>query len=121
MINAHGKVTEGSSANAWMVSRDAASGRVVLRTHLADRHVLNGIVRTALVALAGQHQWQIEERAFTLDELLAADEAFQTSSGNMIRSVRSVDGRVIGTGEPGPVVQEILDGFAAHVAEQCRV
>ena len=121
MINAQGEVTEGSSANAWMVSRDAASGRVVLRTHIADRHVLNGIVRTALVALAGQHQWQIEERAFTLDELLAADEAFQTSSGNMIRPVRSVDGRVIGTGEPGPVVQEILDGFAAHVAEQCRV
>ena len=32
MINAQGEVTEGSSANAWMVSRDADSGRVVLRT-----------------------------------------------------------------------------------------
>ncbi|MAH87620.1 MAG: D-amino acid aminotransferase [Kiloniella sp.] len=119
MLNAQGEITEGSSANAWMVKRDATTGRTVLRTHPTGRGILNGIVRTALVELAEQHQWQIEERAFTLDELLAADEAFQTSSGNMIRPVRSVDGRTIGAGETGPVVQSILDGFMAHVTAQC--
>jgi len=36
----------------------------------------------------------------------------------MIRPVRTVDGSTIGSGETGPVVQEILNAFAAHVATQ---
>ncbi len=118
LVNANNEITEGSSANAWIVHRDPESGRVILRTHQSDQAILKGIVRTALVALAEKHQWAIEERPFTVEELMSADEAFQSSSGNMIRPVRTVDGRTIGSGEPGPVVQEILNAFADHVSAQ---
>jgi D-alanine transaminase len=118
LVNKDNEVTEGSSANAWIVRRDPESGRVIIQTHQADRAILKGIVRTAVVALAEKHQWAIEERPFTVSDLLAADEAFQSSSGNMIRPVRTVDGSTIGSGETGPVVQEILNAFADHVATQ---
>ncbi len=118
LINDQGEITEGSSANAWIVRRDPDSGRVIIQTHQTDQAILKGIVRTAIVALAEQHQWAIEEKPFSVKDLMAADEAFQSSSGNMIRPVRSVDGRTIGSGETGPVVQEILNAFAHHVNAQ---
>ena len=120
LVNARNEVTEGSSANAWIVRRDPDSGRVILKTHQTDQAILKGIVRTAIVALAEKHQWAIDETPFTVDELMSAEEAFQSSSGNMIRPVRSVDGRTIGSGEVGPVVQEILNAFADHVASHYR-
>lgn len=118
LINDSGEITEGSSANAWIVRRDPDSGRVIIQTHQTDKAILKGIVRTAIVALADQHQWLIEETPFTVTDLMAADEAFQSSSGNMIRPVRTVDGSTIGSGETGPVVQEILNAFADHVNAQ---
>jgi D-alanine transaminase len=118
LINDSGEITEGSSANAWIVRRDPDSGRVIIQTHQTDKAILKGIVRTAIVALADQHQWLIEETPFTVKDLMAADEAFQSSSGNMIRPVRTVDGSTIGSGETGPVVQEILNAFADHVNAQ---
>lgn len=118
LVNKNNEVTEGSSANAWIVRRDPESGRVIIQTHQSDQAILKGIVRTAIVALAKRHQWAIEERPFTVDDLFSADEAFQSSSGNMIRPVRTVDGRTIGSGEVGPVVQEILNAFADHVSRQ---
>lgn len=118
LVNAKGEITEGSTANAWIVRRDPESGRVIIQTHPTDQAILKGIVRTAIMALAEKHQWAIEERPFTVEALMSADEAFQSSSGNMIRPVRTVDGRTIGSGSVGPVVQEILNAFADHVAEQ---
>jgi D-alanine transaminase len=118
LVNAKNEITEGSTANAWIVRRDPESGRVIIQTHPTDQAILKGIVRTAIMALAEKHQWAIEERPFTVEALMSADEAFQSSSGNMIRPVRTVDGRTIGSGSVGPVVQEILNAFADHVAEQ---
>ena len=117
LMNDKGEITEGTSANAWIVYRDD-KGQVTLQTHQSDQAILKGIIRTAIVELAEKHQWAILEKPFTRDELLAADQAFQSSSGNMIRVVRTVDGQTIGDGTAGPVMQEILDAFAAHVEAQ---
>ena len=43
------------------------------------------------------------ERAFTLAEAQAAPEAFLTSTTSFVRGIVSIDGRTVGSGEPGPV------------------
>ena len=49
----------------------------------------------------------IEERPFTVREVLAAREAFCTSSGGGVVPVVAVDGKPIGGGQPGPLVKKI--------------
>jgi branched-subunit amino acid aminotransferase/4-amino-4-deoxychorismate lyase len=55
-----------------------------------------------------------EERSCTLDELVAADEAFLASTTREVQPVASVDGTAIGAGSAGPITTEL----AARVHEQ---
>ncbi len=49
----------------------------------------------------------VEERPFTVAELLAAREAFSSGAGTLVLPVVEVDGQAIGDGKPGPVTAEI--------------
>ena len=105
-VNADGYVTEGSSSNAWIVTRD---GNVVTRP--ADHGILRGITRTVLLdALIGQGL-KLEERAFTVEEALAAREAFLTSASQIIMPVVRIDGQAVGNGAPGPVASALRRDF----------
>lgn len=85
-----GVVTEGSFANLFMVKNN------VLITHPADNFILCGITRNRFIKLAGVHGIKCEERKFTLDELLNADEVFLTSSSLILRPAREINGKMIG-------------------------
>jgi D-alanine transaminase len=50
-----------------------------------------------------------EERAFTLDEALAADEAFITAASSLVMPVVEIDGHRIGGGQPGPVARRLRE------------
>ena len=105
-VNEDGYVTEGSSSNAWIVTRD---GNVVTRP--ADSGILRGITRTVLLdALTGQGL-KLEERAFTVEEALAAREAFLTSASQIIMPVVRIDGQAVGNGAPGPVASALRRDF----------
>lgn len=93
-----GKVTEGSSSNAWIVS---AGGRIVTR-HLG-REILHGVTRAALLRLSREAGIEVEERPFGLDEAASAREAFVTSASTFVLPVVEIDGRPIGDGAPGPL------------------
>ena len=105
-VNEDGYVTEGSSSNAWIVTRD---GNVVTRP--ADHGILRGITRTVLLdALMGQGL-KLEERAFTVEEALAAREAFLTSASQIVMPVVRIDGQAVGNGAPGPVASALRRDF----------
>ena len=70
-----GNVTEGSSTNAWIVTRDGA-----LVTRPADFGILRGITRTVVLDVIAEQGLKLEERAFTMEEAYAAREAFITSA-----------------------------------------
>src|SRR5947209_7374725 len=70
-VDAAGRVTEGSSTNAWIVTRD---GKVVTRH--TDHAILRGITRTVLLDLLADQGLKLEERPFTVEEAYAAREAF---------------------------------------------
>ena len=91
-------VRECATANIWWSAR-----RRTLYTPAAGPGVLPGVTRS----LALELEPDTHEGAFTLAELLAADEAFTTSSIREVMPVRSVDGSTIGTGEPGPAAARL--------------
>jgi D-alanine transaminase len=110
-IDKAGLVTEGASANAWIVTAD---GKLVTRH--ADHAILRGITRTVALDAAKAQGLSIEERPFSLEEAYAAREAFVTSATQVVMPVVRIDGRPIGNGKPGPVATA-LRGEYGHYAE----
>src|SRR5262249_22549579 len=78
-VDRQGCVTEGSSTNAWIVTRD---GEVVTRQ--ADNGILRGITRTVLLNVIKAQGLQLVERPFTVEEAYAAREAFVTSASQIV-------------------------------------
>ncbi len=95
-VDDHGYVTEGSQSNAWIVNND---GVIVTRDANAD--ILNGITRRRIITLARSAGLRIKEAAFTVDEGLAAREAFLTGTSSFVVPVVQIDDRVIANGVPG--------------------
>ncbi|WP_179378921.1 D-amino-acid transaminase [Jannaschia marina] len=98
-----GHVTEGTSNNAYIVK----DGVIVTR-HLGEE-ILHGITRKAVLAFAREAQMKVEERPFTVEEALAADEAFVTSASSFVMPVVEIDGQTIGAGTPGATVARLRE------------
>ena len=107
-VDAEGRVTEGSSSNAWIVTRD---GKVVTRQ--ADHAILRGITRTVVLDVMKAQGLKLEERPFTVDEALAAREAFLTSASQIVIPVVRIDGQPIGNGAPGLIATALRRDFHA--------
>jgi D-alanine transaminase len=104
-----GKVTEGSSSNAWIVTM---GGTVVTRS--ADRGILRGITRSVLLEVIKAHGLAFEERAFTVEEAYRAREAFLTSASQIVLPVVRIDGRPVGNGAPGSIATALRNDFHRH-------
>lgn len=102
----NGMVTEGTSANAHIID-----SRGVLVSHPVDHGVLPGISRLSVLPLARDMGLAVEERAFSIDELLAAREAFITSATTVVMPVVEVDGRKIADGRPGPLTAQLRQRY----------
>jgi D-alanine transaminase len=105
-VDKQGRVTEGSSSNAWIVTRD---GKVV--THQIGHDILRGITRTVLLDVISAQGLALEERPFTVEEAYAAREAFLTSSSQIVMPVVRIDGRPVGNGAPGLVASALRRDF----------
>jgi D-alanine transaminase len=104
-----GRVTEGSSTNAWIVTRE---GRVV--THQSDHAILGGITRAVLLDVIAAQTLTLEERPFTVEEAYRAREAFATSASQLVMPVVRIDGRPVGNGTPGLVATALRREFHRH-------
>ena len=98
-----GFVTEGTSNNAYIVK----NGRIITRQLSTD--ILHGITRAAVLRFAREAQMEVEERPFTIEEAMDADEAFTTSASAFVMPVVSVDGSALGDGTPGPVAKRLRE------------
>ena len=97
-IDPQGFVTEGSSTNAWIVTKSD-----VLITRDLKANILAGVTRKGVLAALARHGVNtIEERAFTLKEAADAGEAFITSASGGVIPVVMIDGKPVGSGKPGP-------------------
>jgi D-alanine transaminase len=109
LVDRDGHVTEGSSSNAWIVTK---GGKVVTRQ--ADKGILRGITRTVLLEAIKAHGLELEERPFTPDEAYGAREAFVTSASQIVMPVVRIDDRAIGNGAPGLVAAALREAFHHH-------
>jgi D-alanine transaminase len=109
-----GKVTEGGSSSAFILTHDD-----VIVTRQNGSEILPGCTRKAVVKLAEERQLRVEERAFSVDEALKAKEAFITSASSFVQAVVSIDGKTVANGKPGPMtnrLREIYVDFARATA-----
>src|SRR5438034_817925 len=81
-VDGGGHITEGSSSNAWIVTR---SGKVVTRP--ADNGILRGITRTVLIGVIRAQGLEFEERPFTVEEDYGARQAFRPLDSDTIITV----------------------------------
>jgi len=75
------------------------------------RYCLGGITRGHVLELCADHGIAHAARTFSLTDVYAADEAFTTGTLSGIRPVGVVDGRVIGTGQRGPITERLQRAY----------
>lgn len=105
-----GVVTEGSFANAFIVDENGT-----LITKAPDNLILCGITRNRLIEFAKEAGIKVEERNFSVAELISAKEVFLTSSSLILRPVTKVDGKIIGEGKAGKIAHLLSETYKNFV------
>ncbi len=105
LLNAAGLVAEAAVANVFAVRRGE------LLTPPGTDGALEGITRASVLELAGALGIPAHERSLGRYDLFAAEECFLTGSGAGLVGVRSLDGRPIGSGAPGPLLAKLAAAF----------
>ena len=105
LLDTEGFVTEGRGWNIFMLR-----GGELLSP---DAGVLEGITRRTVLELSEQLNIEGRLARFTADELRDSDEILLTSTAGGIMPVRSVDGRPVGDGQPGPVTRRLTELYWA--------
>ena len=112
ILHRGGRVTEGSHSNIHII-RDG-----VLRTAPLDRQILPGITRAHILKICGRLGIPVKEEAFTLDEMMGADEVFFSASGALCCRFYEIDGRPVGGRDP-ETFAAIRDAYEAERRKEC--
>jgi branched-chain amino acid aminotransferase len=110
--------TEGHCSEASASNQFIWTGRELL-TPPVSCGALPGITRAAVMEVATTAGLPAAERAFGLADLLAAPEAFLTSSLRQVMPLVTVNGAAIGTGATGPRTYELALAYDALVTREC--
>lgn len=113
MLDVHGFVSTCNATNFFIVRR----GEVWTST---GQYCMNGITRGKVIALCRVHGIPVSERNFSLFDVYGADEAFVTGTFGGLTPVVGVDGRVIGTGRPGPMAKRLSGLYEAQIQAVVR-
>ncbi len=105
MLNSKGEVAECTGDNIFIVRQ----GTVL--TPPNDAGILEGITRGAVMELAAQAGHAVREAVLTRHDVYTADECFLTGTAAEVVPVVKCDGRVIGTGHPGPITRDLRTRF----------
>lgn len=105
MLDVHGFVNTTNACNFFIVRKGA------VWTSTGD-YCMNGITRQKVIDLCRANEIPVFERNFSLVDTYGADEAFLTGTFGAQTPVGSIDGRVIGTGELGPMTKRIRQLYA---------
>jgi len=105
MLNAEGFVAECTADNLFIIK----NGEVFTPPNSAG--ALYGITRQTVIDLAQAAGLKVSEPNLTRYDLFNADECFLTGTGAEIMPVVKIDGRVIGTGMPGPLTRDLVEKY----------
>lgn len=106
-----GFITEGTSSNTFIVNEN----QVI--TPPASNYILDGITRNVVIDIVENSQYEMVERAISLDQYFSADEVFLTGTTTEVMPVVEVDDRSIGDGSPGTVTKTLLKKYRSLLDE----
>ena len=112
MLDPHGFVATCNSTHFFIVRR----GEVW--TSSGD-YCLGGITRGKVIVLCRQDGIPLLQKNFSLTDVYGAEEAFVTGTFAGLAPVREVDGRVIGDGRRGPMVERLQQLYLAMLEQEC--
>ncbi|MGA2265106.1 MAG: branched-chain-amino-acid transaminase [Phycisphaerae bacterium] len=110
MLNDKGEVAECTGDNLFIVK----DGTVF--TPPPEAGFLIGITRGVVIKLAHHSHVPLREQTIRPADLYAADECFLTGTAAEVIPVTKIDGRLIGTGKPGPVSLKLFHAFRQYIA-----
>jgi branched-chain amino acid aminotransferase len=108
LLDTEGYVAEGSGENIFIVRNG-----ILYTPDLTS--ALEGITRDTIITLAAELGLTIKEKRITRDEAYIADEAFFTGTAAEVTPIRELDGRAIGTGQPGPITLQLQSMYFDQV------
>jgi branched-chain amino acid aminotransferase len=114
LLNDAGEVAEGASSNVFVVKGGQAT------TPPLAAGILPGITRRLVLDLCREVGVPAREETLRVPDLLAADEIFITSTTKEAAPVRTIDGRPVGSGKPGPVHKRILQAYREYTRGHAR-
>ncbi|MFB3766058.1 MAG: branched-chain-amino-acid transaminase [Methanotrichaceae archaeon] len=104
ILDAQGRISEGSGDNIFVIK----DGKIFTPYTINN---LKGITREAVIELARAKGYSTFERDLGLFDLYTADEVFVTGTAAEVAPVTKADGRIIGTGKPGPITKDLIAAF----------
>jgi branched-chain amino acid aminotransferase len=107
MLDSAGYVAEASGMNLFAFTDGA------LKTPPAYAGILKGVTRDAVMELARDANYAVEETPLNRYDLYTAQEVFFSGTAAEVVAVTKLDGRVIGSGRQGPVTRDLATRFKA--------
>jgi branched-chain amino acid aminotransferase len=109
MLNQNGNVSECTADNIFII-RD---GQV--QTPTTADCILEGVTRRIIFQLCAKLGIPCVEKTLQRHDLYIADECFVTGTGAEVMPVTKIDGRIVATGQPGPITRRLTEAFHKHV------
>ncbi|PTD94410.1 branched-chain amino acid aminotransferase [archaeon SCG-AAA382B04] len=109
-LDKDGKVSEGSGDNIFLI-KDG-----LIKTPPTVNN-LKGITRKTAIKMAREQGIKVKEKDIGITELYTADEVFVTGTAAEIAPIVKIDGRKIGSGEPGQKTKELMEEFKRITGE----
>jgi branched-chain amino acid aminotransferase len=111
MLNDAGNVAECTADNVFIVKHGQIS------TPPVSAGALQGITRSVVFEIAAKLGIKVLETDITRHDVFVATECFLTGTAAEIVPVVKVDGRLIGSGKPGPVTTRVIAQFREMTRE----
>lgn len=113
ILHRDGVVTECSASNVAMV-KDG-----VIYTHPDGNLILPGVTKKVWIDCAEDLGIPLKEEPFTVDDLLAADEVFCSSTTIEVMPIVKINGDKVGKGIRGELTEKLAEAYKAKVEEVC--
>jgi len=103
-LDHNGFVCEGSGDNIFVVKNNK-----VLTPYTISN--LKGVTRATAIELLDEMGYKVIEANLGLFDLYTADEVFVTGTAAEAAPITRLDGRIIGTGKPGPMTMKMVEAL----------
>ena len=112
MLDPHGFVATCNSTHFFIVRK----GEVWTSS---GNYCLGGITRGNVISLCRENDIPVYEKDFSLTDVYGAHEAFVTGTFAGVAPCTEVDGRVLGKGSRGPLVERLQELYQALLETEC--